>query len=133
MLAIWSSISCSHYQHFSNALKHICSYRTKQDSITNYLDDFLFLAYLRSLCNDMIDDFLALCSDLGVPISLEKTERVTTIIVFLGILLNRKCLYLSLPVEKQSKALRLLNDFSEKKRITIRELQALAGYLNFLC
>ena len=43
-----ASISCSHYQRFSNALHHII--RSKYcvapgKDLTNYLDDFLFLAY----------------------------------------------------------------------------------------
>ena len=46
-LPFGASISCSHFQRLSNALKHVvenleCSYHT----ITNYLDDFLFLHYI---------------------------------------------------------------------------------------
>ena len=47
-------ISCSHYQRFSNALRHILESKTQQKTIVNYLDDFLFIAYLHSLCNSMI-------------------------------------------------------------------------------
>ena len=52
------SLSCSHYQLFSNALKHIIAHRTKQKTITNYLDDFLFIALMKSMCNNMIQKFL---------------------------------------------------------------------------
>ena len=67
-----------------------------------------------------------------MPVASEKTEWASTLIVFLGILLNGKTLHLSLPLEKQEKALRLLNDISGKRKATIHELQVLTGYLNFL-
>ena len=39
-----TSISCSHYQRFSNAIKHIAGFLTGCPwTITNYLDDFLFI------------------------------------------------------------------------------------------
>ena len=128
-----ASISCSHYQLFSNALKHILEHRAggKGCAIMNYLDDFLFLAIAKILCNYMIDQYLELCKPLNLPVSLEKTKFADTIIVFLGIILNGKHLMLSIPVDKQCKALRLLNDLKGKK-VTVKELQVLMGYLNFL-
>ena len=53
-------------------------------------------------------------------------------VVFLGILLNGEMLNLSIPLEKQERALKLLNDLSGKKKATIKQLQVLMGYLNFL-
>ena len=41
-------------------------------------------------------------------------------------------LVLGIPLEKQEKALRLLNDILSKKKVTIKQLQVLTGYLNFL-
>ena len=38
-LPFGASISCSHFQRFSNAVKHIVQWRTKKD-LVNYLDDF---------------------------------------------------------------------------------------------
>ena len=44
-LLFGASISCSHFQHFSNALKHIYQFRVhNRNSTTNYLDNFLFIA-----------------------------------------------------------------------------------------
>ena len=100
-----ASISCVHYQRFSNALCHILSVKTGSKTITNYLDDFLFISYLRCLCNAIIRKFIQLCKQIGVPIAEEKTEWAKTVLVFLGILLNGKQLTLSIPLEKQQKAL----------------------------
>ena len=42
-----SSISCSHFQRVSNALKHLAEYQAnKRNFLSNYLDNFLFLACL---------------------------------------------------------------------------------------
>ena len=54
-LPFGSSISCSHYQHFSNALAHILQYLTNKMlaffTVTNYLDDFLFIEVSKMKCN----------------------------------------------------------------------------------
>ena len=104
----------------------------KGKAVTNYLDDFLFLVLTWLMCNNMIQEFLWLCADLNLPVALEKTEWADFIVVFLGILLNGKNMTLSLPVNKQVKVLRLLNDITGKKRVKVKNLQVLTGYLNFL-
>ena len=84
------------------------------------------------ICNWMIQSFIDLCEELNLPIATEKTEWGSTMIIFLGILLDGRNLCLCLPVEKQEKALKLLNDLTGKKKITVKQLQVLTGYLNFL-
>ena len=127
-----ASISCSHYQRFSNALKHILQARTGCETITNYLDDFLFVAILKMLCDQLIQAFIDLCNEIGVPIAVEKTVWGDTQIIFLGILLDGEKLCLAIPLEKQQKELCLLNDILDHKKATIKQLQVLTGYLNFL-
>ena len=107
-------------------------YRSGRKSIMNYLDDFLFIAIARLMCNSMIQQFYELCRELNVPIAIEKTEWASTLIVFLGILLDGKRLVLSIPLEKQQKALNLLSELANKKKTTVKKLQVLIGYLNFL-
>ena len=88
-----ASISCSHYQRFSNALKFLLEKRMarmpgKGKALTNYLDDLLFIAIAKWICNQMIREFLNLCARLCIPVALEKTEWATSTLIFLGILLN---------------------------------------------
>ena len=64
--------------------------------------------------------------------ALEKTEWGTTSIIFLGNLLDGKHQLICVPLEKKLKAMRLLNEFADKKKATVKQLQVLAGYLNFL-
>ena len=59
-LPFGSSISCAHFQGFSDAIAHIMVFRTGKQ-LVNYLDDFLFAAWLRSMCNEQIQMFLNLC------------------------------------------------------------------------
>ena len=96
------------------------------------MDDFQFAAITKWLCNMMVIRFEELCEYLGVPLVSEKTVWATTCIVFLGILLDGERLILSLPVEKQHRALNLLSEVTSKKKVTIKQLQVLTGYLNFL-
>ena len=131
-LPFGASISCSHYQRFSNSLKHIMEVRIGRRSLTNYLDDFLFAAITKLICDNMIQRFLELCKEINIPVSIEKTEWGTTMLVFLGILLDGARMVLSIPIEKQEKALRLLKDLDGKRKIMVKQAQVLTGYLNFL-
>ena len=76
--------------------------------------------------------FLDMCAEVGFPISKEKTVWATLQIVFLGILLNGPSFTLSIPLEKCLCAQQLIEKFLHSKKATIRELQQLCGYLNFL-
>ena len=52
-LPFGASISCAHFQDFSDAVAHIMWAKTKED-LVNYLDDYLFTAILREWCNGQI-------------------------------------------------------------------------------
>ena len=132
-LPFGASISCSHFQRFSNALCHIFEHQNNiQGQVTNYLDDFLFLALTVMRCNMLIEAFIKLCTDLGIPISKEKTEWGNLNIIFLGILLNGKEFCLGLPLAKKDRAIHLLQAMKDKKKSTVKELQSLCGFLNFI-
>ena len=133
-LPFGASISCALFQRFSNALHHLIEYKLQvKKRVTNYLDDFLFIARAMGLCNKMISQFLLLCEDIGVPISMEKTEWASELLIFFGILLDGKNLILAIPEEKRARALELLNDLLGRKKTTVGHLQKLCGFLNFLC
>ena len=131
-LPFGASISCALFQRFSDALCHIVQYKTGSKNITNILDDFLFVAYLLSVCNAMIQEFLDICKKVGIPIALDKTEWATVRIIFLGILLDRQSMTLAIPLEKRLRAIQMLQVMVSKKKATVKELQTLCGFLNFL-
>ena len=57
-LPFGASISCSHFQRFSNALKFLGEYITKKNfHVVNYLDDYLFIETSRVACNTLVRSF----------------------------------------------------------------------------
>ena len=110
------SISCVLFQRFSNTLKHILEYRIwKHHSqrffgaqlaqlihfITNYLDDFLFIAFTTGRCNQIVNIFLQLCVEIGVPVSEDKTEWGSIKITFLGMMLDGDRFIITIPEDKR--------------------------------
>ena len=73
-----ASISCVIFQAFSDALQHILDFMQRKKiyvifmAITNYRDNFLFIAMSFEVCNAMVDNFMAVCLDIGCPVSAEK-------------------------------------------------------------
>ena len=130
-LAFGASISYARFQQFSNALTHITEYFLQRKSCcTNYLDDFIFYSLYEQVCNHMMQTFLNVCSMIGCPVSMEKTEWAAD--VFLGVLLNGKSWYLAIPDDKKWKAMHLINWVCQNRKITISMVQKLTGTLNFL-
>ena len=133
-LPFGASISCALFQEFSNCIAHLMKFRTDRQTV-NYLDDYLFACYLRSLCDDQIKQFLSLCSEINFPVSLEKTEWASTRVTFLGLLIDTILKLVCVPTDKIQKAksaiLSILD--SKKRKVTVHKIESLCGYLNFLC
>ena len=129
-LPFGASISCALFQRVSNGIRHIGEFETGSP-LTNYLDDFLFFALLKQRLNFLLSEFIHIRGLVGMPIALEKTEWATTLIMFLGILLDGERFILSLPLEKQEKAVYLLERMVSKRKVTVHELQSLCGFFEF--
>ena len=102
-------------------------------ALTNYLDDFLLAAITQYWCDELMKMFLKLCQQIGVPVVMEKTESATTLIVFLGILLDGISHTLGIPQEKKDHAITELQGMLDRKKAMVKQLQALTELLNFLC
>ena len=133
------SISCAHFQAFSDALAHIVEwiYELKmgvKKPLTNYLNDFLFIALFAFMCNRQIAVFMEVCSNINFPVSLEKNEYATTQITFLGLLIDTIKQLIMLPREKIEKGTQLIMNILAKKsnKVIVHESQKLCGFLNFL-
>ena len=66
-LPFGSSISCAQFEAFSDALRHITEWKLKlticihiPPAISNYLDDFLFMALMKLVCDGMMSQFLVM-------------------------------------------------------------------------
>ena len=132
-LALGMSISCSHFQRFSNSIAHIMRVKTGNENV-NFLDDFLFVALWKYLCDAQINKFIELCNFISFPVNIEKTFWGTTRLVFLGFLIDMALQMVFIPVEKIQKVNQMLDHLFEekKKKTSLKKLQSLAGFLNFL-
>ena len=130
-LPFGASISCAHFQEFSNAVAHIVRWKTQKDLI-NYFDDFLFIALLRTLCERQLQTFLEICEMIKFPVSIDKTFWGSTQMVFLGLLIDMVRQSVLIPVDKVQKVRELLKTVTNKGKIMVKQLQKVAGFLNFL-
>ena len=132
-LPFGSSSSCKIFTAVSDSLAYLVWWKSKSENI-NYLDDFFFAALKKLWCDNQTKFFLSICETLGFPVALEKTFWGTTIMTFLGLLLNTVDQTVSIPIEKIQKALGLVEYFLNKhnKKVTVLDFQRLTGVLNFL-
>ena len=128
-----ASISCSHFQRFSNAIAFLVEQKTKKENI-NYLDDYFFVDYFKVDCNNQVKVFLTVCQTINFPVSKEKTFWGTTRLSFLGLLIDTILEMIFIPIDKLERAKSLIEHMLNKpnKKTTLRELQKLTGFLNFL-
>ena len=132
-LPFGASSSCSRFQLFSDSVKHIIEHQLNMPfTVTNYLDDYLFIVDDQDTCNAMVSRFLLLCKNIGCPVSIEKTEWASSQMIFLGILIDGEKQFLCIPEDKKIKAMDLLNWAITHKKVTIKFIQRLTGVLNFL-
>ena len=133
-LLFGASRSCVIFQAFSDALAHILKTMAQEPNcLTNYLDDYLFIALMKMECDRLVKMFLEICDEIGCPIAEEKTEWGSNRIIFLGILLDGVNYMMAIPIEKRDKAVHLIKNMKDRKTVTVKDLQKLAGTLNFLC
>ena len=136
-LPFGSSVSCVLFQAVSDCLAHLVQFRTGKRPV-NYLDDYLFVALLKLLCNRQLQTFLDICAEIGVPISIEKTFWASTRITFLGFMIDTVLKLILIPVEKIAKAKNMINFVLAKTckgksgKLTVLQLQRICGFLNFL-
>ena len=132
-LPFGSAASCKIFQEFSDCLAHLVQFRTAAGKkVTNYLDDFLFVAFVRWLCNLQCQNFLDICREINFPVAIDKTFWDSTKMVFLGFLLDTVEQRVGIPLEKITKGVNMIDYILGKTRITLYELQRICGYLNFL-
>lgn len=122
--------SCRIWDWYAAAL-HYFFERAGVDVVIHYIDDFLFVVQSRDHAQASLTKALALCADLGIPMAAKKTEGPTTRLTFLGIELDSDLMRARLPDDKLAELKRLTEVWRSKSGATVKELQSLAGVLNF--
>ena len=83
---------------------------------------------MRNMCNDLVEQFIKICGEINFPVSQEKTEWATQVIVFLGMLLNTVTQTISILMDKHEKATNLLKYALKKQTVTVLKIQQSAGW-----
>jgi hypothetical protein len=99
-----------------------------------YLDDFVTMGPPgMDTCRVNLDRILAVCSDLGVPLAMEKLEGPSQCMTFLGIEIDTACGQLRLPAEKLARLKALLAQWATRRSCQRRHLESLVGTLQHAC
>ena len=101
-------------------------------TIVCYLDDFLIIASTYDECLHALNVLLRLLRELGFHINYNKLEGPCQRLVFLGITLDSTSMTLSIPQEKMNEVKQCMNTFMLSRNVTKRQIQSLAGKLNWI-
>ena len=113
----------------SNAILCIMSRRV----FFNYLEDFRIIGKTQSECQQGLLTLIRLLHSFGFNISWEKVVSPSKCVTFLGIELDFSTMSIRLSVDKLNRLNTLIASFSVKASASKRQLQSLAGSLNFAC
>lgn len=102
-------------------------------SVVVYPDDFLVIAPTQEACQLAFSTLLQLLQDLGFSISWHKVVQPTQKLVFLGVEIDTVHFSLSLPASKLTELQRVVSNFLNKRQVNKKQLQQLAGKLNWAC
>ena len=102
--------------------------------VIHYLDDFLLAGRPGTAeCGESLQQALAICAGLGVPIAEKKLEGPTRQLQFLGIEMDTEKMELRLPQDKLERLQRTILQWRSKQSCTKRELLSIIGQLQHAC
>ena len=119
-----------HFHKLTQAVKHIMQQQGACDMVV-YLDDFLIIAPTYEECRQNLNNLIKLVRRLGFAVAWDKIEGPTRELIFLGIELDTIAMELRLPEEKLKAFDDLLCSYSQRKRLSLKQAQHLAGKLNW--
>lgn len=126
------SLSCNLFEKFAHFLQWAVELRCGLHTVDHYLDDYIFMgSELSDDCATLMSSFTDLCEDLGVPLAVDKTLGPTTILPFLGFIINTELMLVMIPKEKLSKLHDLLKPMLLKKKMLVKDLESVTGLLAF--
>lgn len=133
-LPMGASSSCQIFESLSKGLQWAMCTKFNAAGMSHMIDDFFFIGPKDSdKCLSDLQQFLAICSEAGIPIKGEKTHFPTRILTIYGIEVDSSVLECRLPEQKLVKIRNKLQEVKHRKKITLKELQSLIGLLNFAC
>ncbi len=118
------------FHRISQSVKRMMA-RRGFDLVVAFQDDFLIIGKTYAECLEAWLILIDLLLGLGFQLSQKKSVGPTTCLVFLGIQLDTVSCQCSLPREKLEDIQTVTASFLQKRRASRRQLQSLAGKLNF--
>lgn len=129
-LPFGSRLAPSIFHRLSQAVKRIMA-TFGFTKIIAYLDDFLIIEDSYEKCKRGLDTLMSTLRTLGFSIAWDKVVCPTTCLTFLGVQIDSVEGYFLLPPEKLFEFHTLVKATLELSRISLKQLQRLAGKLNW--
>ena len=120
------------FHRLTQSVRRIMERRGYQ-SIIVYLEDFLVIGKTKDECQQAFSALLHLLRNLGFQISWHKVIGPTQKLVFLGVELDTLRCEMALPPGKLAELHQVASRFLTKRRASKKQLQQLAGKLNWAC
>ena len=135
-LAFGASSSCAIFEKIATCLEFIVSNETQIPWISHFLDDFPLLQKTRELLIQFMSDFYRIMAEINMPVAVDKTLGPTQILEYLGLVLDFINQTISIPEKKRTKSLALIESLlsahRNHKTMTVKQIQKVAGTLNFI-
>ena len=136
-LPFGSASSCLIFEKVSTTLQYIVQNETAAEWMSHFLDDYIMLDKSTQSVAQLMESFVRIMNEIGMPISHEKTVGPTSVIEYLGLVLNLLRQLIMIPEKKRSACLAQINEIlrihHERAKVTVKRIQKLAGKLNFIC
>lgn len=129
-LCFGSKLAPGIFHRLTQAVKRMLKRRGLNATVV-YLDDFFITAETFADCVQALNTLISLLRKLGFQINWNKVVDPTTKLTFLGIEIDSIAMCLRLPEEKLLQVRHELSLFQARKRASKKQLQSLAGKLNF--
>lgn len=101
-------------------------------SVLHYLDDFLTIGRPGSTeCYRNLQIMIQVCQLLNVPLAIEKIDGPSTVLDFLGILLDTVRMEARLPEDKLTRLRAAVTEWLDKRKATKRQVLSLVGVLQY--
>ena len=128
------SISCALFETFSSFVEWVVREVSGVNSVIHYLDDFLCVGPPASNgCAILLATLQHVAGSFGIPLAPDKTEGPTTVLSFLGIVVDSEAMECRLPEDKLGALRAEIEGVLGLRKIQLRSLQSLLGKLNFAC
>lgn len=121
------------FDNVSMAICWILKNNYNVENVLHLLHDFLTIDRPLFLADRTMAILTMVFNKLGLPLSDKKTAGPSTVLEYLGVILDSEQMEARLPLDKLRRITDAANSFLSRTSCTKRELLSLLGHLNFAC